>query len=275
MNKELITSVVIAVLLIAGTYFFVSAGEDISVGNQQAQVSGGNDNETDPGYAAQGDVDSSGSITAKDAAIVFKSVSSGIRLNAERTFLADVDGDDVVTYFDGDAILSYAIYGNFNQGADIQRPLGDLDGSGQVKSLDALIVGKYLEGAASNRSSAAYSLTPSQMKAADVDLDGSITTFDREGIRFAAVNTLKLPVLYGDVDGNGKICATDSARVVKSLVASQGRVISTLPPVQRFRADINKDGVVSRPDADLILQAAATRGDTCTTTAGVSTGAQR
>ncbi|MBR4282638.1 MAG: dockerin type I repeat-containing protein, partial [Clostridia bacterium] len=89
-------------------------------------------------------------------------------------------------------------------------------------------------------------------------------TFDAyeiDGIRYEAGSTYtvtktftvkvlwKDAALYGDLDGNDAINASDALLVLQ---ISVNKVVPT--DLQRIAADVNGDGVISAPDALLILQ---------------------
>lgn len=68
----------------------------------------------------------------------------------------------------------------------------------------------------------------------------------------AAILQIAVPIVYGDVNGDGKITAVDARWVLQA--ASGARQLSA---VQQVLADVNSDGKITAVDARWILQAAS------------------
>ncbi len=123
--------------------------------------------------------------------------------------------------------------------------IGDVNSDGKVDSTDALMIQSYVKGLTN--------FDASQKIKGDVNLDTMITYLDSYIIMMYDVDLI--PVLphvatkYGDVNLDGKVDSTD-ALIVSTFVETES--LSGFKNIAN--ADVNKDGEITKEDADKILQ---------------------
>jgi hypothetical protein len=120
--------------------------------------------------------------------------------------------------------------------------LGDINGDGNISSVDTSMVRQYIEGY--------ITLTDDQKIAADVDINGTIECADVQLIRFTIGQLITLPAMFGDVNGNLQLQSNDTT-LVRRFVA--GTTIPTLR--QATLADVSLDGIIDTTDVDSIRAA--------------------
>ncbi|NMC51632.1 hypothetical protein GYA54_02805, partial [Candidatus Kuenenbacteria bacterium] len=135
---------------------------------------------------------------------------------------------------------------SFNIKTNESSLLGDLDGNGQVQMYDAALLARYL--------AKQSTLTTAQLTVAEVTSNSVLDNTDVEVISDYAMGKVdKLPVRFGDVDGNGLAETYDAALVLGHV---KGTSVAALNLYQKYVADVNRDGLVTEDDTALIGQAA-------------------
>lgn len=192
-----------------------------------------------------GDINNDGKITVSDALRYFQALASGPELNTNEREVADVNNDGRYDAYDAEGIFVKSISREFTDINDLNRIAGDMNLDNKITATDSLYLTKYLD--------QTHLLTPSQERAADVDQDDNITRADVDAILARAVGTLtKLPIAFGDTTGDGRITATDALRIAQ-IVAGTG---NTPTEYEKFVSDVNRDGVITDADTELVLKAA-------------------
>lgn len=131
-----------------------------------------------------------------------------------------------------------------------QTVCGDVDGNGQVTSLDAAFISRHLAGS--------LILRPGQLRVADVNNDRRVTAQDASLIAQTTVGVVPVsslrcpaapppPVNCGDVNRDGTLTSVDAAFVARHVTGT-----ATLPPALLKFADTSGDGRVTAVDAEFI-----------------------
>jgi hypothetical protein len=134
----------------------------------------------------------------------------------------------------------------FSAEAQNSYRLGDLDGNGQVRTNDVTICLRHVAGI--------RKLEGSQLKAADVDQNGTVDAADCRIVHGSSAGMFSLPkkIVFGDLNGNGRVDIGDLT-IIRRHIAK----ISSLSGEKHFSADVNSDGNVDEKDSEHIRQAAA------------------
>ena len=115
--------------------------------------------------------------------------------------------------------------------------IGDVNADGVINCTDVGMILKSVVGT--------ITLTADQKFRADVDGNGIVQSYDASLI----LQKYNLSCSVGDVNADGVINCTDVSMIQKSVVGT-----ITLTADQKFRADVDGNGIVQSYDASLILQ---------------------
>lgn len=217
------------------------------------------------------DVNLDGKINFIDANLVNLYIEGKITLPVK---YGDINKDDVVNEEDIDLINQY-IEGT-KEFTDQQKTCADVNVDGIVNYYDTTLLSKYsegnmrlpfimgdvnLDGKINNRDLGLYqqyyfnmiSFSKEQKNVADLNSDGTINDVDLQVLTKYLNGVIDaLPIIYGDVDGNGKLDNNDEQMIREHLVDN-----CTFDTQQLYVADVNIDEKINMKDLGLVQQCIA------------------
>lgn len=191
-----------------------------------------------------------------------------VKMEDGNWYAVDVTWDDQ-NYENGDDLIFYDYFLRgansttaFFNGGDFKtthKPLGDRYGDGSIFRLSypalaeegytRMLLAPNSQATVDKSKMTVYIPEGTSMDDAFVLPAGYIGAIDKEP---ATILQIAVPIVYGDVNGDGKITAVDARWVLQA--ASGSRVLNA---VQSVLADVNGDGKITAVDARWILQAAS------------------
>jgi hypothetical protein len=213
-----------------------------------------------------GDVFTDGKLDARDTTMIrrhIEAVKNGqpSPLTAKQRFLADVDGDGAINFWDRRIVQGFI--GQVLAVADLPALAGDVYTDGRRDARDTTLILRHIDCV---KNGTASPLTPKQQFLADIDGNGAVTEVDAQLSRMLIVGSIEYSGIEtyvriaqfaelvkdraADVNGDKQVDQQDIAVVSEgyTLVLDNLKMISGSELLLTF--DWNRDGMITQDDAE-------------------------
>ena len=182
-----------------------------------------------------GELNEDGGVDVGDSGIIMRYVEGYRDLTEQQKVVADVNADGIVNNYDALLIMEFDV--GFTE---LPYIIGDVNNDGKINNRDATKILQYNAGW--------FEFSKQELILADVNMDGFVNGLDSDIIlRHASGQTIALPMIYGDVNEDGKLDSRDLDKINDYLDDKCEFDSGTL-----YIADVNLNGVVDEKDAKLV-----------------------